>query len=871
MIQLNELARRVVSYFSISLGMLLILVALIYANKNLGDFSSQNLWVTNTVSVVNQTARYGMVAKDIQSNMRGYLITGDEALLVDMRDARYQLAAISDTLIGLVADNEPQRKRVGEMLAATGQLIEFSNIVVDSFKVQGSASASSLIKSGEGIVLFKKLSDKIKEIDEEAGLELNARRKQADRNRQRATLYMIITGIGGFGITLLSLYFLFIDRKKQLALKQEISQKERLLNQYLEAIPDGIIVINPAHQLTFINRSGRLMLGLSKNQKLQSLDELTTETILFNPSELGGERFTGKNLPITEGLLGKKSFGNRIDIKQGGELVKVETNVEPIYELDGGIVGAISIFRNVTEREAYALNLREARNLAEQSIKTRDIFLSNVSHEIRTPLNAILGFTNRLLQEGKDGKTREYIGYIQVASRNLLELIDDLLDISKIEADQIVLDMRPVSVMELIDSVGIIAKQKATEKKITYRQYLAKNLPETIVTDKLRLSQILLNLCGNAVKFTDAGSVKLEVKALGQAESSVQRIQFSITDTGIGIPTDRQEQIFNRFVQASESTSSKYGGTGLGLSITRALVKLLGGELKLESTVGKGTKFVLEFDFVVLQEPVSPRLSDLVEAAPGHLAALNILAAEDNVLNQKLLHAIFDRAGANITIVSNGLEAIEHLETGAYDIVIMDVQMPIMDGYAAIQEIRNTLGLDIPIITLTAHAMVGEKEEGARIGANSYLSKPFKEAELFREILSLTQKKNLPPFPQKSKETLSAPLRSLVDTTYLREITADDQALREDLIELFASSSTQQFEEIFAAMDKKDYVTLRKVIHELRSSLISVALLSSATKFREIETALLSKAAPDNLAETLFELKEELLAGLRELKSTVHA
>lgn len=871
MIQLDKLARRVVSYFSISLGMLLILVALIYANKNLGDFSSQNLWVTNTVSVVNQTARYGMVAKDIQSNMRGYLITQDEALLVEIRDARYRLAAISDTLIGLVADNEPQRKRVGEMLAATGQLIEFSNTVVDSFRVHGAGSASSLIKSGEGIMRFKRLSDKIQEIDEEADIELNVRRKQADRNHQRATLYMIITGIAGFGITLLALYFMFIDRKKQRALKQEISQKERLLNQYLEAIPDGIMVINPENRLTFMNRSGRMMLGLSEDRKLQSLDELTIETILFNPLKPGEERFTGKNLPITNGLQGKKSFGNRIDIKRGGELVKVETNVEPIYELDGGIVGAISIFRDITEREAYALNLKEARNLAEQSVKTRDIFLSNVSHEIRTPLNAILGFTNRLLQEGKDNKTREYTGYIQIASRNLLELIDDLLDISKIEADQIVLDMGPVSVMELIDSVSIIAKQKATEKKITYRQYLAKNLPETIVTDKLRLTQILLNLCGNAVKFTDAGSVKLEVKALGQIENSTQRIQFSITDTGIGIPTDRQEQIFNRFVQASESTSSKYGGTGLGLSITRALVKLLGGELKLESAVGKGTKFALEFDFVVLQEPVIPDPSDFSASAPSYLTSLNILAAEDNLLNQKLLQAIFERAGANITIVNNGLEAIERLEKDSYDIVIMDVQMPIMDGYTAIQEIRNTLGLDIPIITLTAHAMVGEKEEGTRIGANSYISKPFKETELFREILSLTQKADLPPTSQNGNEALPKPVRSLVDTAYLREITADDRVLREELIELFASSSAQQFEEIFAAMDKKDYETLRKVIHELRSSLISVALLSSATKFQEIESALLSKVAPDNLAETLFELKEELLDGLRELKSTEHA
>ena len=857
------------SYFSISLGMLLILLSLAYAYKNLGHLSEQNLWVSNTMSVVNQTFQYELETREIQSSTRGYLITGDETLLVDIRDSRYRLAAIGDTLFELLEDDEPQKARIGEMIAIASQIVDFSQAVLDTFRISGPQSASNLMKSGQGILLAEKLSFKIVEIDKQAQTELNERRRQFNRNRQRATMYIIITAIAGFGITLLSLYFLFIDRKKQRALRQEISQKERLLNQYLEAIPDGIMVIDPDHQVTFINRSGRAMLGLAEDQEIRALDELTTKVPLFNPSE-SCERFTSGSLPITRGLLGKKSFGNRIDIERSGETVKLETNVEPIYELDGGIVGAISTFRDVTEQETYATNLREARNLAEQSLKTRDIFLSNVSHEIRTPLNAILGFSNWLMHEGKEENTREYIGYIQVASRNLLELIDDLLDISKIEADQIVLDMGPVSVMELIGSVGIIAKQKAEEKEISYRQYLAKDLPETIVTDKLRLTQILMNLCGNAVKFTDAGSVKLEVKPLGQIERGSQKIQFSVTDTGIGIPEDRREQIFDRFVQASESTSGKYGGTGLGLSITRALVKLLGGELKLESTVGKGTKFTLEFDFVVLPQLVSPELPDMAAVIPVRLASLNILAAEDNALNQKLLQAIFSRAGANITIVNNGLEAIERLENEPYDIVIMDVQMPIMDGYTAIQEIRNTLGMDIPIITLTAHAMVGEKEEGVRIGANGYLAKPFKEAELFREIINLTQKTDS-SVPEKESGAPAAPAQSLVDTNYLNEITANDQALREELIELFAHSSPQQFAEIFQAAAKKDYVVLRKVIHKLRSSLISVALLSSAKKLSKIEKGLVSREVPDNLAEILLDLEAELLAGLRELQATVHA
>ncbi len=858
------------SYFSISLGMMLILLSLSYAYKNLGHLSSQNLLVTNTIYVVSQTSRFKQVAKDIQSNVRGYLITRDEALLTEINDGPSKLTAISDTLLTLLKDEESQRVRIREMMATSDQFLDFSQSVLDTYQTSGPQPAFDLINSGQGIRLFKNLSNKIEELEAQAEVELTLRRNQFNRNRQRATMYIIITGIAGFGITLLSLYFLFIDRKKQLALRRQIFQKERLLNQYLEAIPDGIMVINPEKEVTFINLAGRTMLGLPKEKKIQNLDELIAATTLNNP-KVHGERFQSDDLPICQGLLGNKAIGNRIDIQQGKEVIKVETNVEPIYELDGQIVGAISIFRNVTEKEAYAINLNAARNLAEQSVKTRDVFLSNVSHEIRTPLNAILGFTNRLLQEGKDGKTEEYVGYIQVASRNLLGLIDDLLDISKIEADQIVLDKSPTSILEIIDSVGVIVKQKATEKKITYQQLLTPDLPAAIVTDKLRLTQILLNLCGNAVKFTEEGTVRLEVQTLSNVKNNTQRIRFTITDTGIGIPEDRQEQIFNRFVQASESTRSKYGGTGLGLSITRALVKLLGGELKLESTVGKGTTFTLEFDFVVLQELANSDFPDLATTLPARLASLNILAAEDNVLNQKLLKSIFDRAGARITIVNNGLEAIEKLEMEPYDIVIMDVQMPVMDGYTAIQEIRNRLNLAIPIITLTAHAMVGEKEEGVRIGANSYISKPFKEADLFREVLSLTQKVSSAAAPHPKNHAPLSSYKVLVDNDYLKEITADDQALREELVELFATSSMPLCEKIFAALETKDYETLGKAIHELRSSLISVALIPTANRFREIEKALKYNAPPGNLAEILSELEQELHEGLRELKAMDYA
>ena len=845
---------KLMSYISISCGMLLILVALFFAYESLEDLSARNLWASNTISVVNQSTRFQLVAKDIQSNVRGYLVTENEDILSDIRHSKQNLVAISDTLFNLLENDKPQRDRVIQMLAITSEIIGFSQAVVDSFRVHGRESASAMIRGGRGIFLFQQLNNKANEIATYANIELDTQRKRASYTRQRTIFYIVFTGVTGFGITLLSLFSLIRDRRKQRVLKQEIVRKERLLNQYLEAIPDGIMVINPHQEITFINAAGLTMLGLEDVKKNQTLEELLGLVSLFQPGD-APERFIAETLPVRKGLLGQKSSGNRIDIYRDNQWIKFESSVEPIHELDGQIVGAISIFRDITEREAYALNLKKARDLAEQSVKTRDVFLSNVSHEIRTPLNAILGFTNFLQHEACSETTREYVGYIQIASHNLLALINDLLDISKIEANQIVLDQAPTSIVELIDSVSILVKQKAAEKEIAYRQELAEDLPPVIITDKLRLTQILLNLCGNAVKFTERGYVRVQVRALGPVKAGKQRIQFVIADTGIGIPLSRQDHIFDRFVQATETTAGQFGGTGLGLSISRALVTLLGGTMRLESVPEEGTTFTLEFDFATQQTTTHPLPHEQPVSIPEYLATLSILVAEDNVLNQKLLQAIFGRVGTRLTLVSNGQEAIDALEQQPFDLIIMDVQMPVMDGYTAIRKIRNTLRLSTPIITMTAHAMVGEKEEGVRIGANSYISKPFKEKELFDEIIRLTQKEPLP--------------MGLVDEAYLGEITAGSQELRSELVDLFVEDREQQFSVITTALAQKDYEGVRKAIHSLRSSLISVALLSTADKFKELERALQAGTVPDNLAETLAALDAELQTGLQELQ-TLH-
>jgi CheY-like chemotaxis protein len=496
-----------------------------------------------------------------------------------------------------------------------------------------------------------------------------------------------------------------------------------------------------------------------------------------------------------------------------------------------------------------------------------------VSHEIRTPLNAIIGFSNLLIGEVTDPKTIEYVGYIQYASRNLLELINDILDFSKIEAGQVHLEKTTISIKEVVESVSAIINQKAVEKGIAYEYVLADGLPEFVEADKLRLTQILLNVSGNAVKFTEKGSVRLTVNPISEILNGRQTIRIEVTDTGIGIAKDKINDVFNRFVQATESTTRVFGGTGLGLSIVKSLIHLFEGTLKLQSEVGKGTVFTMDFPFKVMKDAAPQEEMELSVDAGVAISKLRVLAAEDNTLNQKLLKAIFERLKIPLNIVNNGQEALDKLNSEEFDIVLMDIQMPVMDGYTAIKEIRSSISKTIPIITMTAHAMVGEKEECLSIGANSYISKPFKESELLYTIAHLGNRdssESPPPRPPQTKEHNSQPQNNMPDNIlnldYLSEITGGDQELRDELIAMFEKDSQIQLSSIAEASASGDMDKLRQAIHKFRSSLFSVGMLATANQYKELEITLKQGDWNAELNQKLVQLKAESESGLAQLK-----
>ena len=853
-------------YAGIYLGLALIFGSQYFTYRNVSDLSLNNERLNITIGVMNQTANFGLVTKDFQSNMRGFLITENNQLLADNYDKKVQLVGISDTLFNLVKADEGQTQRVRDLLQISGDIVAYTQDIVTIYRTNGPDSAFSKMKKGEGIRLNAVLNNKIKEIERHENINLNRRRQLVASTHQKSVFFIFITSLVGFLLTLLAFIFLNRDKRKQNLLQKEINEKERLLNQYLEAIPDGVMVINAQKQIVFLNQSGREILGI-KGRKPETLFEELEQLKLLDPKNYHA-RFTVDSLPIAKGLAGEKRIGNKIDLVKENNIYHLETNVQPVIGMDGKITNAITVFRDITERATYEAMLEEARTLAEKSVRVKDIFLSNVSHEIRTPLNAITGFTNLLVGEITNPKAIEYLGYIQYANKNLLELINDILDFSKIEAGQVHLEKAPVAISEFVFSISAIMKQKATEKGISYKAILSRNLPEFVEADKLRLTQILLNVCGNAIKFTEKGSVELSVMPVGEMLNGVQIIRFEVKDTGIGIAKDKLDDVFNRFVQATESTTRIFGGTGLGLSIVKSLVELFGGTLSLQSEVGKGTVFTMEFPMKIAQEGLPENSREDLSELNGSVSSLNILAAEDNLLNQKLLSAIFERLKIPLTIVNNGLEALHMLEKGGFDIVLMDIQMPVMDGYTAIKEIRRSISKTIPIITMTAHAMVGEKEECLSMGANSYISKPFKESELLHTIALLGNKQNNHNSQpnQNQFHTQNSMTDTILNLEYLAEITGGDRELRSELIGMFENDSQIQLTAIRNASASGDLEQMRQCIHKFRSSLFSVGLLATANQYKELEATLkLGKWSPEN-DQKLEQLKAESETGLIELK-----
>jgi PAS domain S-box-containing protein len=458
---------------------------------------------------------------------------------------------------------------------------------------------------------------------------------------------------------------------------------------------------------------------------------------------------------------------------------------------------------NMTDRKKYERELLLARQRAEQATEDKANFLSTVSHEIRTPMNAIIGISNLLQETELAPDQQKYVRILKDSSEGLLSLINDILDFSKIEAGKVGLEDRSFNIHELVYRIFYGLNVKAEEKGLSVKIDIDERVPAWLRGDPVKLGQVLTNLMGNAIKFTERGSVTLSVKAREVFPDAVS-LDFKVSDTGIGIPPDRLNRIFEGFTQASYDIGMKYGGTGLGLAISLKLLELHGSKMNVESVLGEGSTFSFKLRMPLGREQETSR--GLAESLPDtqSLRGLKILVAEDNAINVFVLAQFLRKWGVEFEVAENGQRAVEKVQEREFDLVLMDLQMPELDGYGATQTLRELPDerfRRLPIIALTASTSLGEDERATLIGFTDYLGKPFKPEALFSKLALHGARQGLTRIPGEAHaqaQGLALPDGTLprFDLAGLRELAGDDaQALVE--LGTIAIQTHAEYQQVF--------------------------------------------------------------------------
>ncbi len=493
------------------------------------------------------------------------------------------------------------------------------------------------------------------------------------------------------------------------------------------------------------------------------------------------------------------------------------------YDDRGENVGRVGIVLDITDQKNMEHELALAKTQAEEASVAKEAFLANMSHEIRTPLNAIIGMIRELGREKLTPDQQTYLHQTDSAARHLLSIVNSILDISKIEAGALQLDQHDFSMEALAANIHSIMHVKAASKHLNFSCAVDPELWPAFRGDSVRLRQILINLVDNAIKFTDSGQVRLHMKVADETADG-QLLRISVIDSGIGMETEYLERIFAKFSQADQSTANRFGGTGLGMSITKEIIKLMGGTISVSSEQGVGTKFVIEVRMPRGQ--VSGLVNHSTSGADDRaLEGAHLLLVEDNVMNRFIATKCLSHFGCTVDEACNGREALERLQERDYDLILMDIQMPELDGVETTKIIRGELHLDLPIIAVTANAFKQDIDGYLSIGMNDYVTKPFEENLLY-DTLALHLR---------GRPLLAGQLIDTYDLSQLEALSQGDEGFVHHMVDVFVRHTPSTLQEIRRAMAGRDYGALARAAHRIHPSIEKMGILQLRNVVREIE------------------------------------
>lgn len=649
------------------------------------------------------------------------------------------------------------------------------------------------------------------------------------------------------------------DRVKQE--KKETSSSDRLSLLHL-ASNDGVFDYDLNSGELYLSPKWKEILGYQEEDVENSLRAWEN---LVHPEDksISEELFSS----IRKGIVPQKAFEMRARCNDG-TYKWVEVKLSVIFDERALPIRVIGSQYDVTENKQRHQELIAAKEMAEEAAKAKSSFISSVSHEIRTPLNAIIGLVDLLSQEeALTEQQAENLRSLKFSSNHLLGIINDVLDFSKLEAGKLNLDKTDFNLEQLVAESSRTIEYKAREKGIPVKVRINPNVPRTISGDAGRLRQILLNLLGNAVKFTSEGHIDVYVKMLERSGQNC-RLRFSVSDTGIGIPEEKRQSIFDSFTQAEVNTFRKYGGTGLGLSISKKLVELQSGEIGLKSIEGIGSTFWFELPFEVSEKKMEAETGKVSHKVKD-LHGLRILLVEDDQMNQFVMSQFFQKWNAKVEIADNGLLAVQKLSEENFDLVLMDVHMPEMDGFEATKVIRDqtssVLDHQIPIIALTADVNNETRTRVREAGMNDFVTKPSEAEILFQKVLDNSNIEV--DILEEGSDSLSVStltsgyeLKELKHTvkTALKEIFEDNTGATVSMIQHFMKQIPSTLERVNEYIEKDDGEMAAQALHRIKPGFHYLGFSKTARKVEDLQEVIRKARAPGDIRKHMLVLEQDI-------------